>query len=321
MVGAFWTCLVTREVILGIRIIPRLDIKGPNVVKGLSFDGYRVLGTAEQLARRYYEDGADELIYQDAVASLYQRNSLSDIVSKTASEIFIPLTVVGGLRDVEDIRSTLSAGADKVGINTAAVANPDLILDASRRFGSQCIGLSIEAKRRSPGKWEVWVDYGRQPTGIDVIEWATRGVELGAGEVLLTSVDNDGMGSGYDIDLVKTVTELLPVPVIASGGAGSAADVVEIAKLANPDAVSAASVFHYSYMSPPKSVYMSSDRSGLRMGDQIDEGNVDFLRTGLCAGLPWELIKPVTIPGLKTELAESDIVCRPVLGDLNYLVD
>jgi imidazole glycerol-phosphate synthase subunit HisF len=299
------------EVVLGVRIIPRLDIKGPNVVKGLSFDGYRALGTPEQLARKYYEDGADELIYQDAVASLYQRNSLSDIVSKTASEIFIPLTVVGGLRSVDDIRSILRAGADKVGINTAAVANPDFIKAASRTFGSQCIVLSIEAKRRSPGKWEVWVDYGRQPTGLDVLEWVARGVELGAGEVLLTSVDNDGMGIGYDLELVKTVTELVPVPVIASGGAGSKNDVVKMAVEANPDAISAASIFHYNYMEPPESMYMSSNPEGLRMGEHIDEGNIDFLQTGECAGLPWEMIDSASIPEVKNLLAENGITCRP----------
>jgi imidazole glycerol-phosphate synthase subunit HisF len=295
---------------LSVRIIPRLDIKGPNVVKGLSFDGYRALGTPEQLARKYYEDGADELVYQDAVASLYQRNSLAEIVSKTASEIFIPLTVVGGLRSVDDIRAILRAGADKVGINTAAVHNPDLIKDASRTFGSQCIVLSIEAKRRGPGKWEVWVDYGRQPTGIDVIEWVTRGVELGAGEVFLTSVDNDGMGSGYDSELVKTVTELVPVPVIACGGAGSREDVTRMAVEAKPDAISAASIFHYNYMEPPDSRYMSSNPDGLRMGEHIDEGNIDFLSTGDCYGLPWELIKPASIPDVKQSLVDSGFACR-----------
>ncbi len=306
------------EVVLGIRIIPRLDIKGPNVVKGLSFDGYRALGTPEQLARKYYEDGADELIYQDAVASLYQRNSLSEIVSKTASDIFIPLTVVGGLRSVDDIRSTLRAGADKVGINTAAVDNPDLIRDASRTFGSQCIVLSIEAKRRAPGKWEAWVDYGRQPTGVDVMEWAQQGVELGAGELMVTSVDNEGLGCGYDIELISTITKLVPVPVIACGGAGSNEDVARMATEATPDAISAASIFHYSYMEPPESMYMSSDQTKLRMGEQIDEGNIDFLQTGLCAGLPWDLIKPASIPEVKRLLADRGVECRPASNGVTY---
>lgn len=293
-----------------VRIIPRLDIKGPNVVKGLSFDGYRALGTPEQLAWKYYEDGADELIYQDAVASLYRRNSLAEIVSKTASDIFIPLTVVGGLRNVEDIRSILRAGADKVGINTAAIANPDFIKHASRTFGSQCIVLSIEAMRIGPGKWEVWVDYGRQPTGIDVLEWVKRGVELGAGEILLTSVENDGMGVGYDLELVKTVSKLVPVPVIACGGAGSKDDVAKMAVEANPDAISAASIFHYNYMEPPESLYMSSDVSGLRMGEHVDEGNIDFLVTGGCIGLPWELISPASIPDVKSLLTQNGVTCR-----------
>jgi cyclase len=269
------------------------------------------LGTPERLAQKYYEDGADELIYQDAVASLYQRNSLAEIVSKTASRIFIPLTVVGGLRSVEDIRSTLRAGADKVGINTAAVANPELIRDASRMFGSQCIVLSIEAKRRGPGKWEVWVDYGRQPTGVDVVEWAQRGVELGAGELLVTSVDNEGMGCGYDIDLISTIANLVPVPIIACGGAGSKEHVAEVAQRANPGGISAASLFHYEYMEPPESIFMSSDQAKLRMGDHIDEGNVDFLRSGLCAGLPWDLMEPASIPEVKSLLIERGVRCRP----------
>ena len=295
-----------------VRVIPRLDIKGPNLVKGLSFDGYRVLGTAERFARIYYEEGADEIIYQDAVASLYQRNSLEEIVRRTSSEIFVPLTVVGGLRTVDDIRSILRAGADKVAINTAAITNPDLISAASRTFGSQCIVVSIEAKLLPDGKYEAWVDYGRQPTGVDAIEWAQRAVELGAGELLVTSVDREGMGTGYDLDLISTISDLVPVPVIACGGAGRKEDIVDLITQGHADAVSAASIFHYNYIEPLETLYMSSDDPTLRMGEQIDEGNVDYLKTRTCGGLPWTLCEPASIPDVKQLMADANIPVRQV---------
>ena len=293
-----------------VRVIPRLDIKGPNLVKGLSFDGYRVLGTAERFARIYYEEGADEIIYQDAVASLYQRNSLEEIVRRTSSEIFVPLTVVGGLRTVDDIRSILRAGADKVAINTAAIANPDLISAASRTFGSQCIVVSIEAKWLSDGKSEAWVDYGRQPTGVDAIEWAQRAVELGAGELLVTSIDREGMGTGYDTDLISTLSGLVTVPVIACGGAGRKEDIVDLITQGHADAVSAASIFHYNYIESLETLYMSSDDPTLRMGEQIDEGNVDYLKTRTCGGLPWTLVEPASIPDVKRLMEDASIPVR-----------
>lgn len=293
-----------------VRVIPRLDIKGPNLVKGLSFDGYRVLGTAERFARIYYEEGADEIIYQDAVASLYQRNSLEEIVRRTSSEIFVPLTVVGGLRTVDDIRSILRAGADKVAINTAAIANPDLISAASRTFGSQCIVVSIEVKWLSDGKYEAWVDYGRQPTGVDAIEWAQRAVELGAGELLVTSIDREGMGTGYDTDLISTISGLVPVPVIACGGAGRKEDIVDLITQGHADAVSAASIFHYNYIESLETLYMSSDDPTLRMGEQIDEGNVDYLKTRTCGGLPWTLVEPASIPDVKRLMEDASIPVR-----------
>ena len=169
-----------------IRFIPRLDIKGPNLIKGIHLEGLRVIGDPKEFARRYYEQGADELLYVDVVASLYGRNSLHDIVKLTASDVFVPLTVTGGIRSTDDVREILRAGADKVGINTAATKRPELIREVARKFGSQCMVLSIEAKRIAPGRWEAYADNGREPTGLDVIEWAQRGVELGAGEILLT---------------------------------------------------------------------------------------------------------------------------------------
>ena len=295
---------------MSVRIIPRLDIKGPNVVKGLSFDGYRALGTAEHFARAYYEDGADELIYYDAVASLYRRNSLAEIVQRTAKEIFIPLTVAGGLRTVDDIRAILRSGADKGAINTGAIANPELIRTASKMFGSQCIVVSIEAKRLYDGRYEAWVDYGRQPTGVDAIEWAQRAVELGAGEVLVTSVDREGMGSGYEIELTSRIAKLVPVPVIACGGAGRLEHIVEVIQKGSPDAVSAASVFHYHYIEPINTLYVSSDEAALRMGKHVDEGNVDYLKTRTVGGLPWTLISPGSIPEVKRLMVEHGIPCR-----------
>ena len=297
---------------LNIRVIPRLDIKGPNLVKGLSFDGYRALGKAETFARIYYEEGADELIYYDAVASLYQRNSLKEIVSRTARDIFIPLTVAGGLRTVDDIREILRAGADKVAINTAAVAEPELIRSAARTFGSQCIVSSIEAKRLDSGDYEVWVDYGRQPTGVDALQWAQRVVDLGAGEIFVTSIDREGMCRGYDIDLTAKIATLVPVPVIACGGAGRKSHVIDLVKNGYPDAVSAASLFHYYYMEPPDTLYMSSNEPTLRMGKYVDEGNVDFLESQTCGGLPWTMVTPASIPEVKQLMMEHEFPVRPV---------
>ena len=177
-----------------IRIIPRLDIKGPNLVKGIHLEGLRVLGKPERFARYYYEHGADELFYMDAVASLYGRNSLLDIVERTAREIFIPLTVGGGLRSVDDIRTVLRAGADKVALNTAVLARPELIREASRAFGSSTIVVQIDALRRSDGTYEAYTEYGRQQTGVDAIEWAARAVDLGAGELVVTSIAQEGTG-------------------------------------------------------------------------------------------------------------------------------
>jgi cyclase len=287
-----------------------LDIKGPNLVKGLSFDGYRALGTAERFARLYYEEGADEIIYQDAVASLYQRNSLAEIVRRTSTEIFIPLTVVGGIRTIDDIRNILRSGADKVAINTAAIANPELIRTASRTFGSQCVVVSIEAKRLATGKYEAWVDYGRQPTGVDAIEWAQKAVDLGAGELLVTSVDREGMGTGYDIELTSTITNLVPVPVIACGGAGKKEHIIEAISEGQADAVSAASLFHYHYIDTIDTLYVSSDDPTLRMGRQIDEGNVDYLNNQTCGGLPWTLIEPASISEVKNLMGKSSIPFR-----------
>ena len=228
-----------------IRLIPRLDIKGPNVIKGIHLEGLRVVGDPQEFARRYYEQGADELLYVDVVASLYGRNSLHEIVRSTARDVFVPLTVTGGVRCVEDVKELLRSGADKVGINTAATKRPELIRDVARKFGSQCMVLSIEAKSVGPRRWEAYTDNGRERTGMDVVEWAQRGVELGAGEILLTSVDREGTREGFDIELVAAVANTVPVPVIASGGMGRLSDVADVALRGQADAVAMADVLHY----------------------------------------------------------------------------
>ena len=228
-----------------IRIIPRLDIKGPNVVKGINLEGVRVVGDPEKLAKLYYEQGADELLYMDVVASLYNRKNILEIVQKASKGIFIPLSVGGGIRNLEDIKSLLRVGADKVAINTAAVKMPKLVTDAAKMFGSQCIIGSIEAKEIKPKKWEVYVDNGREKTGLDTIEWAKKLEELGAGEILITSVDYEGTERGYDLDLIKKVTNAVKIPVIALGGAGSISHIMDCIKKAKPDAISMASILHY----------------------------------------------------------------------------
>ena len=208
----------------GLRIIPRLDVKGPNLIKGIRLEGLRVVGDPHEFALRYYEEGADELVFMDIVASLYQRNSLADIIRRAANRIFIPITVGGGIRSLDDVRTMLRSGADKVAINTAAIARPQLIAEVSGRFGSQCMVLSVEAKRLAPGRWEAYTDNGRERTGRDVLEWIEQGVQLGAGEVLITAVDQEGTRKGLDIDLLRAVNARVNVPVIASGGFGDPAD-------------------------------------------------------------------------------------------------
>ncbi len=226
------------------RLIARLDVKGANLIKGIHLEGLRIIGDPQEYARRYYEAGADELIYIDIVASLYGRNNLSDIVSRTARDVFVPMTVGGGLRSVDDVRGMLRAGADKVAINTAAIRRPALVTEVARTFGSQCMVLGIEAKRVGPGKWEAFTDNGREYTGVDVIEWCRRGQELGAGEILLTSVDQEGTRKGFDFELIEAVGEVVSIPVIASGGMGSVEHMVQ-AYARGADAIAVADMLHY----------------------------------------------------------------------------
>ena len=227
------------------RIIARLDIKGPNLIKGIHLEGLRVVGNPNDYAQKYYQNGIDELIYMDCVASLYGRNHLGEIIESAAENIFVPMTVGGGIRSVEDATEILRSGADKVAVNTAAVADPQLISQIAKRFGSQCMVLSIEAKNIAPGKWEVFTDNGRERTGLDVIEWAQKGAELGAGEILLTSVDFEGTRKGLDIALIEAVTNAVNIPVIASGGMGKPEDLITAVLDGGADAVAMADVLHY----------------------------------------------------------------------------
>ena len=278
-----------------IRIIPRLDIKGPNLVKGIHLEGLRVLGKPERFARYYYENGADELIYMDVVASLYGRNSLTHIIEKTSREIFIPLTVGGGLRTIDDIRQVLNAGADKVSLNTAAISNPELIVEASKRFGSSTILISIEAIKMPDGSYEAYTDNGREKTGLDVFEWACRVEELGAGEIMVTSIDQEGTGKGFDIELTKKIAKSVSIPVIACGGAGSVSHIIEVITKGEADAVSMASVLHYNFV---KSYEMEDDFSG--------EGNIEYLKTR--QGL--SKVEDTTIWEIKESLIKNNVVCR-----------
>ncbi len=227
------------------RIISRLDIKGPNVIKGIHLEGLRVVGPPGEMARTYYRDQIDEIIYMDTVASLYGRNSILPIIEEAAREVFIPITVGGGIRSVADAVAALRSGADKVAINTAAIARPDLIREASKALGSQCIVVSIEAKRRGDQKWEALTDNGREPTGVDVMEWARKAEDLGAGEILVTSVDMEGTRKGFDHDLFKAVRKQVDIPIIGCGGAGHPSHIVNAFKQDGLDAIACASIFHY----------------------------------------------------------------------------
>lgn len=228
-----------------LRLIARLDVKAPNLVKGIQLEGLRKLGDPGEFARRYYEDGIDEVLYMDIVASLYGRSSLFDLVRQTTGDVFIPITVGGGLRTVDDVQAMLKAGADKVAINTAAVHDEGIISEVARRFGSQCMVLGIEAKCRASGDgWEAYYDNGREHSGLDAVEWARKGQALGAGEILLTSVDREGLGRGMDLELIQAVGSAVSIPVIASGGCGGARDAVAAAQ-SGADAVAVAGHLHY----------------------------------------------------------------------------
>ena len=227
------------------RIIPCLDVHAGRVVKGVNFVSLRDAGDPVEVARRYDEAGADEITFLDITASSDARDTIVPVIERVAEQVFIPLTVGGGVRKVEDVRKLLNAGADKVSINTAAVDNPALVAEAARRFGSQAIVVAVDAKAAGPGKWEVYTHGGRKPTGLGAVEWAARMAGLGAGEILLTSMDRDGTKSGFDLELTRAVSRAVPVPVIASGGVGTLEHLAQGVEIGGADAVLAASIFHY----------------------------------------------------------------------------
>ena len=228
-----------------IRLIARLDIKGPNLIKGIHLEGLRVIGSPNDFALHYYLQGVDELIFMDCVASLYGRNHLGDIIKAAAKDIFVPITVGGGIRSVNDATEILRLGADKVALNTAVVESPQLITSIARRFGNQCMVLSVEAKQINFDHWEVYTNNGRERTGLDVVEWVKKGVSMGAGEILLTSVDREGTRKGFDIELIKMVSSEVDVPIIASGGMGKPEDLLAVVKDGGADAVAMADILHY----------------------------------------------------------------------------
>jgi cyclase len=265
-------------------------------VKGIHLEGLRVLGKPEDFAHLYYEQGADELIFQDTVASLYQRNNLTEIVSRTAENIFIPLTVGGGLRNLEDINRVLRAGADKVAVNTAAIGNPDFINEATRTFGSSTIVLAVEAIRQTDGTYLAYTDNGREYTGVEVLSWVMEAEERGAGEILLTSIDREGTGTGFDLELIRMVSEVVTIPLIAHGGAASASHVKDAVSQAGADAVSIASMLHYA----------AYKRKSSLAGNYEDEGNIEFLKKGSS----FKMFGTENLIDVKHRLAELDIPLR-----------
>ena len=280
-----------------LRIIPRLDIKGPNLVKGIRLEGLRVLGEPEEFSRHYYAQGADEISYMDCVASLYGRNSLDEVIHKAAENTFIPLTVGGGLRSTVDIRRVLQSGADKVCINTAALANPAFVAEAAKLFGSSTVVVAIETIKQPGGKYLAFTDNGREYTGKDAIEWAKEVEGLGAGEIVVTSVDREGTGKGFDVDLLSDIVDSVSVPVIAHGGCGGIDDVVYLASNVKVSGVCLAAALHYDAI---------RDASLKNIGGMQDEGNTQFLQSGG----QFKGVTPFNISDLKRALRSAHIACR-----------
>lgn len=278
-----------------LRIIPRLDIKGPNLVKGVHLEGLRVLGKPSDFARHYYENGADELVYMDVVASLYGRNGLHDLIRQSAKELSIPLLVGGGIRTIQDIQDVLRSGADKVSINTAAISDPKFLENAVKTFGSSTIVVAIEAIRESDGRYLAYTNNGREYTGKEAVSWAKELESIGVGEIIITSVDREGTGKGFEQDLISKISGAVSIPLIAHGGAASEQDVLDTVKNTKVDAVSIASSFHYEVLANNR---FQNESQG--------EGNTDFLKSGRSN----TKIKKFTINGLKEFLGQNGIECR-----------
>jgi len=284
------------------RIIARLDIKGPNLVKGVHLEGLRVMGDPRLFAEQYSSDGIDEMIYIDSVASLYGRNNLTDFVQYAAKKIFVPLTVGGGIRTLEDISNILKVGADKVAINTSAIRNPEFIREAAKKYGSQCIVINIEAKKLSEYRYECFTDNARERTGIDVFKWCEHVESLGAGDILLTSVDFEGTGKGFDLQLTKLVSESVSIPVIACGGCGNLSHISQVIIEGKADAVALASVLHYNKLK--KLIQECATKEYL-------EGNINYLKDYFKGdSMGRRNIIPLSIKEIKANLSEKKIFCR-----------
>lgn len=227
------------------RLIARLDVKGPNLIKGVQLEGLRIIGSPSEHAQRYYRQGADEIIFIDTVASLYNRGHIIEIIKESVNRVFIPITVGGGVRSVEDANLLLKSGADKIAINTAAIHNPNLISLLANQYGSSCVVISIEAKKINENYWEAYIENGRERTGVNVIEWAKKSEMLGAGEILLTSIDREGTRKGFDINLIKSVTDAVSIPVIASGGMGEIDHIVPAVNYGKAEGIAMADILHY----------------------------------------------------------------------------
>lgn len=228
-----------------IRLIARLDIKNSNLIKSIHLEGLRIVGNPNIYAKKYYEDGVDELIFMDCVATLYGRNNLSNIIKEATKDVFIPITVGGGIRTMEDVKEILNCGADKIAVNTAAVKNPNFISEIASSIGSQSLVLSIEAKKKKEDEWEVYTSNGRDPTGLNVLDWIKKATKLGVGEILLTSVDKEGTRKGFDIELMSTVSKITDIPIIASGGLGEIKHLEDVINFGNVDAAAIADAIHY----------------------------------------------------------------------------
>lgn len=276
------------------RVIVRLDVKNEALVKGIHLEGLRVLGRPELFAQHYYEDGVDELLFMDVVASLYGRNGLIELVRTTAKNIFVPLTVGGGVRNANDVRSLLNSGADKIAINTAAVKSPELIKELADTFGSSTIAIAIETIKDSAGNYMAYIDNGREPTGLNAIEWAQRVQSLGAGEIILTSVDREGTGKGLDLDLIGMVKAAVSIPVVAHGGVGRVEDMLNVFKQTGVDAICAASIYHYDTITR-----MDTQAISVR-------GNTSFMKSG---NIKKNLL-PMSVSAAKDVLRRSGVNVR-----------
>jgi imidazole glycerol-phosphate synthase subunit HisF len=281
-----------------VRVIPRLDIKGENLVKGIHLEGLRVLGDPAYFARHYADAGADELLFMDAVASLYGRNSLLGVVEKTARNVFIPMTVGGGIRSLDDIAKALSSGADKIAINTAAVTDPIFISKAAERYGSSTIVVHIDAKRQKNAGWRVWTENGREPSNLDAVTWAAKAASLGCGEIIVTSIDAEGTTAGYDEALLSAVCDAVSVPVVACGGAQSPNSVAKVAAAIDLSAMSMASILHYGVSAKLQSEGYDFGAAG---EFQVLAEKRDFSR-----------VDPTTIAVIKTAMAAEGIDVRQV---------